>query len=134
MKKLLITGVAIIMVLSFTGCDKNGNGPDVHLESSWSKEVRAHPFLKNFPEYKYDFQGAYMNVPGGGETYVLTDRKGSETKLNEYRTKLSDAGFTEEKLIDNSYSCKKTIDDGELTANPSLSSNQVIVSYSLIKK
>lgn len=130
MKNLFVAAAAVIMALFVVGCEKSGK-TDVNLESSWAKEAKEHPFLSNFPEYNYDFQGAYQKV-FNVETYALMDRKGSEARLNEYKSKLTKAGFAEEELpVGNASSFSKTTDKGKLQANPSYLSGVVTVSYSL---
>lgn len=66
----------------------------------------------------------------GSETYALMDRKGSEARLDEYKAKLTKAGFSEETLVGNASSFTKTNDKGKFSANPSYVSGTVAVSYS----
>ena len=118
MKNLFVAAVAVIMALFVVGCEKSGK-TDVNLESSWAKEAREHPFLSNFPEYNYDFQGAYQKV-FDVETYALMDRKGSEARLDEYKAKLTKAGFSEETLVGNASSFTKTNDKGKFSDRKSV--------------
>ena len=100
MKKFIFgAAVAIVMALCMTGCEKSGernggSGAGGILESTWVKECAQYPFLKDFPSYDYNFQGNYMAI-NGSETYILADRAGTETKLNEYKGKFIKAGFAE---------------------------------------
>ena len=128
MKNFFFAAAAVIMALFVVGCEKSGK-TDVNLESSWAKEAKEHPFLSNFPEYNYDFQGTYQKV-FNVETYALMDRKGSEARLDEYKAKLTKAGFSEETLVGNSSLFTKTNDKGKFSANPSYVSGIVAVSYS----
>ena len=50
---------------------------------------------------------------------ALMDRKGSEARLDEYKAKLTKAGFSEETLVGNASSFTKTNDKGKFSANPS---------------
>lgn len=127
--------IAVVALMSFTvaGCNKAA-GNEGKLESSWDKAAKEYTFLKNFPKYDYDFQGFYQKVPmAGGETYILTDRKGSEAKWKEYKTKLSGAGYAEEVMTEYASKFTKTDAKGEYTAAPSLSGGNVIVSYAFVK-
>lgn len=130
MKRVFSIAAAFVVALTFAGCGKSG--ADVDLESSWDKEVKEYTFLKSFPKYDYEFQGSYQKVTGG-ETYVLMDRKGSEAKWNEYKSKLSKAGFSERVMTETASSFTKKDEKGEYTASPSMSGSSLIVSYAFRK-
>lgn len=131
MKRIFSLAAAIVMTVIVAGCGKS-KVAEVDLESSWDKASKEYSFLKNFPQYDYDFQGSYQKVTGG-ETYVLMDRKGSEAKWNEYKSKLSKAGFSEKVMTETASSFTKKDGEGEYTASPSMSGSTLIVSYAFIK-
>lgn len=130
MKRVFSIAAAFVVALTFAGCGKSG--ADIDLESSWDKEVKEYTFLKSFPKYDYEFQGSYQKVPDG-ETYVLEDRKGTESRWTEYKSKLSESGFSEKVSTGTASSFTKKDGKEEYTASPSMSGSTLIVSYAFRK-
>lgn len=127
MKKLIFVLAAALTMCGVFGCQKNeGGGDGGVLESSWDKAVAEHPFLSNFPEYEYDFQGNYYEG-SGFEQFQVWDRAGTQEKYDAYVAKLTASGFA---TGSNENKWEKLIGGEEYTAtvNP-FSAGNVIITF-----
>lgn len=124
MKRILIAFIIALSAFSVCGCSKDGT-PDNILETAWDKAVAEYPFLSNFPEYKYDFQGVHTSMLGV-EQYMIVDRSGSSEILDEYVASLVAAGFAEGDL-DSTY--VKVIGGDNYSAFVQFSSGNVIITF-----
>ena len=88
--------------------------------------MTEHPFLANFPEYEYDFQGNYYEG-SGFEQFQVWDRAGTQKKYDAYVAKLSSSGFA---TGSNESKWEKLIGGEEYTAtmNP-FSAGNVIITF-----
>ena len=127
MKKFIFVLAAALTMCGVWGCQKNEGGGDGDvLETSWDKAVTEHPFLANFPEYEYDFQGNYYEG-SGFEQFQVWDRAGTQEKYDAYVAKLSSSGFA---TGSNESKWEKLIGGEEYTAtmNP-FSAGNVIITF-----
>ena len=127
MKKVIFVLAAALTMCGVWGCQKNEGGGDGDvLETSWDKAVTEHPFLANFPEYEYDFQGNYYEG-SGFEQFQVWDRAGTQEKYDAYVAKLSSSGFA---TGSNESKWEKLIGGEEYTAtmNP-FSAGNVIITF-----
>lgn len=132
MKKLFAITVALMSLMSVIACNKaiddnNGNPGDILNNSSWSKAVEAHPFLSNFPEFAYDFNGTYTETPGG-ESYVIAAWNMEKDVADEYKNKLKASGFSGDS--DNAI-FKKSSDDKIYTCGVSYGGKMIGITYSV---
>lgn len=88
--------------------------------------MAEHPFLANFPEYEYDFQGNYYEG-SGFEQFQVWDRAGTQEKFDAYVAKLTASGFA---TGSNENKWEKLIGGEEYTAtmNP-FSAGNVIITF-----
>ena len=127
MKKFIFVLAAALTMCGVWSCQKNEGGGDGDvLETSWDKAVTEHPFLANFPEYEYDFQGNYYEG-SGFEQFQVWDRAGTQKKYDAYVAKLSSSGFA---TGSNESKWEKLIGGEEYTAtmNP-FSAGNVIITF-----
>lgn len=127
MKRVIFVLAAALTMCGVCGCQKNeGGGDGSVLETSWDKAVAEHPFLANFPEYEYDFQGNYFEG-SGYEQFQVWDRAGTQEKFDAYVAKLTASGFA---TGSNENKWEKLIGGEEYTAtmNP-FSAGNVIITF-----
>lgn len=127
MKRFIFVLAAALTICGVWGCQKNeGGGDGSVLETSWDKAVAEHPFLENFPEYEYDFQGNYYEG-SGFEQFQVWDRAGTQEKFDAYVAKLTASGFA---TGSNENKWEKLIGGEEYTAtmNP-FSAGNVIITF-----
>lgn len=123
-----------MLAICLGSCQKSGGNDDGSggglLETSWSRAENEHPFLTNFPDYEYDFQGNYFEG-SGYEQFQVWDREGTQEKYDSYKARLSSSGFIAE---EESVTWTKTIDGAEYSAsmNP-LTGGNLIISYQVMK-
>lgn len=127
MRKFIFVLAAALTMCGVWSCQKNAGGGDGDvLETSWDKAVTEHPFLANFPEYEYDFQGNYYEG-SGFEQFQVWDRAGTQEKYDTYVAKLNSSGFA---TGSNESKWEKLIGGEEYTAtmNP-FSAGNVIITF-----
>lgn len=128
MKKYLIIILAILSIAITGSCSKENEdnaAGDILNNSSWAKAVSEHPYLSNFPEFKYDFRGQYTELQNS-ESYLIASWNKEQNVVDEYKEELIKAGFSKDEY---NIAFTKTIETKLYTCNISYGSKMISITY-----